>query len=244
MTNKLRAETDVKPKMKAEELAIALGVSFKTIAAAKAKPGFPTPQSGVFDVAAVCEWIVATSITKRSKMWTGANRILGAMKRQTAKKNQPDPKFIQPVPRDITTPTGVQIDSDSDGDGDFGSILAKFRATVDYCAMQCQLAASEKNNEGLISWLRTCGQAVEQLRKAEQSVLDIRMARKSLLPRDGVVFSYCQLASNVRAKLQQLPAKLSHELVNVASAGQVQRILDEEIRIVLESLSGNPFGDE
>lgn len=248
MGRKPTAEKSVKAKMKAEELAMSLGVGFKSIAAARVKPGFPKPSGGLFDVAAVCEWILATASAKRSKMWTGANLLLGKMKRPLLHPASPvvialpEPAAI--LPADDSKPSSVTNAGDSDRDGDFGSILAKFRDTVDYCAMQCKQAAEAKEDDVLRGWLRTCGQAVEQLRKAEQSVLEIRTQRKSLLPRDDVIFAYASLGSNIRAKLMQLPMKLSHELVNVASAGQVQRIIDEELRIVLESLAGNPFGDE
>lgn len=248
MTNKPCTASDIKPKMKAEELAIALGVGYKSIAAARSKPGFPAPDGGLYDVRAVCAWVLASSPSKRSKMWTGASLLAGRLSKP-AKPSKPTKPAVAPIIPTPPSPAEVtailpDLHPDSDKDGDFGSILIKFRATVDYCAMQCQQAAADEDNDGLRGWLRTCGQAVEQLRKAEQSVLDIRTARKALLPRDDVVFAYSRLCGNIRSKLMQLPTKLSHELVNITSAGQVQRILDEELRTILESLAGNPFGDE
>lgn len=253
MANKKPFKPAVKAKMKAEELAIAMGVGYKSIAAARSKPGFPAPVGGIYDVRAVCDWVLSSCPSKRSKMWTGASLLTSRLAKLSGLAKPAKPVVSQPAVAPIIpappSPAEVvailpDLNPDSDKDGDFGSILIKFRATVDYCAMQCQQAAADEDNDGLRGWLRTCGQAVEQLRKAEQSVLDIRTARKALLPRDDVVFAYSRLCGNIRSKLMQLPTKLSHELVNITSAGQVQRIIDEELRTILESLAGNPFGDE
>lgn len=127
-------------------------------------------------------------------------------------------------------------------DEDFGAILNSFRRTVHESVRLCEQALIEDNEALLQSRLRSSGAAMEQLRKAEQSILDIQLARKSSLPVDEVRVAFVAMASAIKAKLLQLPIKLSHELAGTQTAGEAQTILDEEIRMVLNDLSENPFG--
>lgn len=141
-------------------------------------------------------------------------------------------------------PPGITAKAlDETPDEDFGAILDSFRRTVSESVRLCEQASLRGNETLLASRLKTTGVAVEQLRKAEQSILDIQLARKSSLPVDEVRVAFVALASSIRSKLLQLPIKLSHELAGTQSASEAQAILDEEIRMVLNDLSKNPFGD-
>lgn len=202
--------------------------------------------NGLLNVRECCEWIVSNS-TRKSKAWTGASLFLARIgKKQKVLKSD---KKECPSPVSVSDPALPEIsipklpDLENCEDGDFNGILDGFRKTVQYVVKLCEESASDSDEAMLQPRLRTAGSAIEQLRKAEQSVLEIMTARKSLLPAEDVKNAYTMLANNVRLKLLQLPIKLAPELVNISSIGEVQRIIEDEVRTILDNLSSNPFGD-
>jgi len=234
---------EAKDHVTAEELSILLNITNQSIRKAYQDKTFPRKVGNLFNVQEVCDWVLANSKT-RSKMWTGVTRFLGdkkkAEKRQKAERNEVP--VIPHSPAEIIIPELPANLEDCD-DGDFNNILNGFRKTVNYTVRLCEEAAASGDESLLQVRIRTSGQALEQLRKAEQSVLDIQTLRKNLLPAEDVRNGYTRLANNVRSKLLQFPVKLSHELVNIQSVGEVQKILTDEIRMILDSFSRNPFGD-
>ena len=234
---------EAKDHVTTEELSILLNITNQSIRKAYQDKTFPRKVGNLFNVQEVCDWVLANSKT-RSKMWTGVTRFLGdkkkAEKRQKAERNEVP--VIPHSPAEIIIPELPANLEDCD-DGDFNNILNGFRKTVNYTVRLCEEAAASGDESLLQVRIRTSGQALEQLRKAEQSVLDIQTLRKNLLPAEDVRNGYTRLANNVRSKLLQFPVKLAHELVNVSSIGEVQKILTDEIRMILDSFSRNPFGD-
>jgi len=234
---------EAKDHVTTEELSILLNITNQSIRKAYQDKTFPRKVGNLFNVQEVCDWVLANSKT-RSKMWTGVTRFLGdkkkAEKRQKAERNEVP--VIPHSPAEIIIPELPANLEDCD-DGDFNNILNGFRKTVNYTVRLCEEAAAAGDESLLQVRIRTSGQALEQLRKAEQSVLDIQTLRKNLLPAEDVRNGYTRLANNVRSKLLQFPVKLAHELVNVSSIGEVQKILTDEIRMILDSFSRNPFGD-
>jgi hypothetical protein len=234
---------EAKDHVTTEELSVLLNITNQSIRKAYQDKTFPRKVGNLFNVQEVCDWVLANSKT-RSKMWTGVTRFLGekkkAEKRQKAEcKEVP---VIPPSPAEIIIPE-LPANLEECDDGDFNNILNGFRKTVNYTVRLCEEAAASGDESLLQVRIRTSGQALEQLRKAEQSVLDIMTLRKNLLPAEEVRNGYTRLANNVRSKLLQFPVKLAHELVNVSSIGEVQKILTDEIRMILDSFSRNPFGD-
>jgi hypothetical protein len=234
---------EAKDHVTTEELSVLLNITNQSIRKAYQDKTFPRKVGNLFNVQEVCDWVLANSKT-RSKMWTGVTRFLGdkkkAEKRQKAERNEVP--VIPHSPAEIIIPELPANLEDCD-DGDFNNILNGFRKTVNYTVRLCEEAAASGDESLLQVRIRTSGQALEQLRKAEQSVLDIQTLRKNLLPAEDVRNGYTRLANNVRSKLLQFPVKLSHELVNIQSVGEVQKILTDEIRMILDSFSRNPFGD-
>jgi len=242
-----RKDIESKERVTTEDLSILLGVPNALIRKCYQDKAFPRKVDKLFKVQEVCDWVLQNA-QKRSKMWVGVNRYLGNKNKSERKAKTEFAALPLPVPAESPVVPEVIIPelpvnlSECD-DSDFNNILNGFRRTVNYSVRLCEEAASDGNEQMLQARLRTSGQALEQLRKAEQSVLDIQTLRKTLLPAEDVKNGYTRLANNVRSKLLQFPVKLAHELVNVSSIGEVQKILTDEIRMILDSFSRNPFGD-
>lgn len=237
---------EAKDYVTTEELSILLNITNQSIRKAYQNKTFPRKVGNLFNVKEVCDWVLSNS-KNRSKMWTGVTRFLGE-KKKAEKKHQTEAKPVPVVTATIPSPAEIIIPElpanlEECDDGDFNNILNGFRKTVNYTVRLCEEAAAAGDESLLQVRIRTSGQALEQLRKAEQSVLDIQTLRKNLLPAEDVRNGYTRLANNVRSKLLQFPVKLAHELVNVSSIGEVQKILTDEIRVILDSFSRNPFGD-
>lgn len=240
---KVSKQIEAKDHVTTEELSVLLNITNQSIRKAYQNKTFPRKVGNLFNVQEVCDWVLANSKT-RSKMWTGVTRFL-AEKEKAEKRQKAECKEVPvnpPSPAEIIIPE-IHANLEDCDDGDFNNILNGFRKTVNYTVRLCEEAAAAGDESLLQVRIRTSGQALEQLRKAEQSVLDIQTLRKNLLPAEDVRNGYSRLANNVRSKLLQFPVKLAHELVNVSSIGEVQKILTDEIRMILDSFSRNPFGD-
>jgi hypothetical protein len=240
---KVSKQIEAKDHVTTEELSVLLNITNQSIRKAYQDKTFPRKVGNLFNVQEVCDWVLATS-KRRSKMWTGVTRFL-AEKKKAEKRQKAECKEVPVIPpssAEIIIPE-IPANLEDCDDGDFNNILNGFRKTVNYTVRLCEEAAAAGDESLLQVRIRTSGQALEQLRKAEQSVLDIQTLRKNLLPAEEVRNGYTRLANNVRSKLLQFPVKLAHELVNVSSIGEVQKILTDEIRMILDSFSRNPFGD-
>jgi len=234
-----------------KELADALSVHSSSIRKLYSRDGFPKSKGSKHNAVKVCEWILDNT-SKRSKLWLGANLFLGGQDEKkslsTGKKtSKPTKKTAkeaknEPLPEILKNEKTIKTESlEAIKEEDFESILDSFRRTVYESVKLCEEASASGDEKLLQARLKTSGQAVEQLRKAEQSILDIQLARKSSLPADDVRVAFVSLASTIKSKLLQLPMKLSHELAGTQTAGEAQEILDEEIRLILNDLSTNPF---
>lgn len=240
---KVSKQIEAKDHVTTEELSVLLNITNQSIRKAYQDKTFPRKVGNLFNVQEVCDWVLANSKT-RSKMWTGVTRFLGE-KKKAEKRQKAGCKEVTVIPPSTTEIIIPELPANLEecDDGDFNNILNGFRKTVNYTVRLCEEAAASGDESLLQVRIRTSGQALEQLRKAEQSVLDIQTLRKNLLPAEDVRNGYSRLANNVRSKLLQFPVKLAHELVNVSSIGEVQKILTDEIRMILDSFSRNPFGD-
>ena len=243
-----KKEIEKKDRVSSKELAFLLNVTDNLLRQCYLDKTFPRKVDRLFSVQEVCDWVLNNS-KKRSKMWVGVSRYLGQKRKSEQKDSKSKTEAAEsskpiklPVVQEVIIPEIPENLSEIDDD-DFNKILNSFRRTVNYSVRLCEEAASDGNETMLQARLRTSGQALEQLRKAEQSVLEIQTTRKTLLPAEDVRNGYTRLANNVRSKLLQFPVKLAHELVNVSSIGEVQKILTDEIRMILDSFSRNPFGD-
>ena len=241
--------------MSASEMAAVLGITQKTLTNHRQQNGLPMASPGKYDVEEVCRWVMTRP--KRGKMWECASRWLsenadGAKKpkRQNQKlkkrseqkqaKAQPPPETAE-LPK-TEPPDGEQADAETALL--FSPILDKFRKAVDYLADSFNEAVQNGDYGAAAVIMKSWVPAFDNLRKAEESVLELGKARGTLLPKEDVQAAFVALATNLKNRLMVLPGKLSHELVNQRSANKIMEVLDAEIRECLESVGRDPFGSD
>jgi hypothetical protein len=233
----------------ASEMAAVLGITQKTLTNHRQQNGLPMASPGKYDVEEVCRWVMTRP--KRGKMWECASRWLasnadGAKKPKPKTKKQPDPKPEEPpkpVEQELPKtepPKGEQADAEASLL--FSPILDKFRRAVDYLADSFNEAVQQGDYGTAAVIMKSWVPAFDNLRKAEESVLELGKARGALLPKEDVQAAFVALATNLKNRLMVLPGKLSHELVNQRSANKIMEVLDAEIRECLESVGRDPFG--
>ena len=206
---------------------------------------------GKYDVEEVCRWVM--SRPNRGKMWEHASQWLSenadkpkAKTKKAAKPKAATKKAEQPPPADELPKTEPPADELADAETNllFSPILDKFRKAVDYLADSFNEAVQSGDYGAAAVIMKSWVPAFDNLRKAEESVLELGKARGTLLPKEDVQAAFVALATNLKNRLMVLPGKLSHELVNQRSANKVMEVLDAEIRECLESIGRDPFGSE
>ena len=228
----------------ASEMAAVLGISQKTLTNHRQRSGLPMKSPGKYDVEEVCRWVM--SRPNRGKMWEHASQWLSenadkpkAKTKKPAKKKEPP--SADELPK--TEPPSAEL-ADAETNLLFSPILDKFRKAVDYLADSFNEAVQSGDYGAAAVIMKSWVPAFDNLRKAEESVLELGKARGTLLPKEDVQAAFVALATNLKNRLMVLPGKLSHELVNQRSANKVMEVLDAEIRECLESIGRDPFGSE
>lgn len=237
-------------KQKAESLATiaaCIGCSRQSIDQLKNRhrADFPARHGHGYYIGEVVEFLVSHApadkgVHRAAASWrlanppeeTKARKSKGKTAKQTADREAPMAEVMElPPPSEIL----------ADGEGSFGDILRQFRAAISEMASFYRQAVLDQDNPSAAFFLGQWNKTFDTLRRAETSVLDIEKQRGSLLSRDEVVSLVVAMVANVRGKLLALPQRLAHELSG-CTPGQVSKVLDEEIRDALESLSEDPFG--
>ena len=231
----------------ASEMAGILGISVNTFNVHK-RNGLPSVARGMYDVEAVCRW--AMSQPRRGKMWEAASLYLAAITKGGGRprKAQPVDKAADGVKNRLAVvelpktrpPEGGQAEGERKLQ--FSVILDKFRRSVDYLADRFNDARLAGDYVAAAEILKTWGPAFDNLRKAEESIIELCREREMLLPRDDVRAAFAALTANLRTRFMSLPGKLSRELVNQKSANGIMSKLDAEIRGALEAVARDPFG--
>lgn len=232
-------------------MAAVLGITQNTLNNHRKRNGLPMSSPGKYDVEEVCRWVMTRP--KRGKMWECASRWLsenadGAKRQRPKAKKRPGPKQEeQPKPPEqelprTEPPDGAQADAEASLL--FSPILDKFRRAVDYLADSFNEAVQQGDYGTAAVIMKSWVPAFDNLRKAEESVLELGKARGALLPKEDVQAAFVALATNLKNRLMVLPGKLSHELVNQRSANKIMEVLDAEIRECLESVGRDPFGSD
>lgn len=232
-------------------MAAVLGITQKTLTNHRQQNGLPMASPGKYDVEEVCRWVMTRP--KRGKMWECASRWL-AENADGAKRQRPKTKKrSEPKPEEPPKPPGQELPKTEPPDGAqadaeasllFSPILDKFRRAVDYLADSFNEAVQQGDYGTAAVIMKSWVPAFDNLRKAEESVLELGKARGALLPKEDVQAAFVALATNLKNRLMVLPGKLSHELVNQRSANKIMEVLDAEIRECLESVGRDPFGSD
>jgi hypothetical protein len=232
-------------------MAAVLGITQNTLNNHRKRNGLPMSSPGKYDVEEVCRWVMTRP--KRGKMWERASRWLSenadggkkpkprTKKRSGAKPEEPPKPPDAELPK-TEPPKGEQADAEATLL--FSPILDKFRRAVDYLADSFNEAVQQGDYGTAAVIMKSWVPAFDNLRKAEESVLELGKARGALLPKEDVQAAFVALATNLKNRLMVLPGKLSHELVNQRSANKIMEVLDAEIRECLESVGRDPFGSD
>jgi len=235
-------------KKKAESLATiaaSIGCSRQSIDQLKNKhrADFPARHGHGYYIGEVVEFLVSHApadkgVHRAAASWRLANPPdeTKARRRKAAEKPaEEDPPKAEPME---LPPASEAL---TDDDGTFGDLLRQFRAAIAETANFYRQAILDQDSASAAFFLGQWNKTFDTLRRAEASVLDIEKQRGSLLSRDEAVSLVVAMVANVRGKLLALPQRLAHELSG-CTPGQVSKVLDEEIRDALESLSEDPFG--
>ena len=231
----------------ASEMAAILGISVNTFNVHK-RNGLPSVARGMYDAEAVCRW--AMSQPRRGKMWESASFYLSAITRgggrprkaqavDKAADGGKNPLAVVELPK-TRPPDGGQAEGERKLQ--FSVILDKFRKSVDYLADRFNDARLAGDYVAAAEILKTWGPTFDNLRKAEESIIELCRERETLLPRDDVREAFVALTANIRTRFMSLPGKLSRGLVNQKSANGIMAKLDTEIRGALEAVARDPFG--
>ena len=235
----------------ASEMAAVLGITQKTLTNHRQQNGLPMASPGKYDVEEVCRWVMTRP--KRGKMWECASRWLSENADEAKKPKQKPKKRSDPKQEEPPKPAGTELPKTEPPDGAqadaeasllFSPILDKFRRAVDYLADSFNEAVQQGDYGTAAVIMKSWVPAFDNLRKAEESVLELGKARGALLPKEDVQAAFVALATNLKNRLMVLPGKLSHELVNQRSANKIMEVLDAEIRECLESVGRDPFGSD
>ena len=237
--------------MSASEMAAVLGITQNTLNNHRKRNGLPMASPGKYDVEEVCRWVMTRP--KRGKMWECASRWL-AENADGAKRQRPKTKKrSEPKPEEPPKPPDAELPKTEPPKGEqaeaeasllFSPILDKFRRAVDYLADSFNEAVQQGDYGTAAVIMKSWVPAFDNLRKAEESVLELGKERGALLPKEDVQAAFVALATNLKNRLMVLPGKLSHELVNQRSANKIMEVLDAEIRECLESVGRDPFGSD
>lgn len=230
-------------------MAKALGCQRQNFDYMRKKAGFPSPnEDGLYDMVKVCKFLVS-HCEKRSVLFPKAAEWLA---RNDNEKNADASNSEKPSAsakkddgnNDFPTQAKIAVEiKPSDAGTLFLEQLTMFRQAVADCALAYNMAVRNGDAAQMGYLLKNWGAAFEQLRKAEESVIDIEKARGALIPADDARAAFTALCGNIRTNLLLLPSKLSHELLNQSSPKDVQSILEDEMRSILENLARNPFED-
>lgn len=235
----------------ASEMAAVLGITQNTLNNHRKRNGLPMASPGKYDVEEVCRWVMTRP--KRGKMWECASRWLSENADGTKKQRPKTKKRPAPKPEEPPKPSGQELpktepprgeQADAEASLLFSPILDKFRRAVDYLADSFNEAVQQGDYGTAAVIMKSWVPAFDNLRKAEESVLELGKARGALLPKEDVQAAFVALATNLKNRLMVLPGKLSHELVNQRSANKIMEVLDAEIRECLESVGRDPFGSD
>ena len=227
-----------------------LGISVNTFNRHR-QNGLPYREAGKYDVRQVCEWVLKQP--KRGKMWEHAMAWLSAngeqhdekpkLKKSAPRKPEPkSPKKDKPQEDKPEELKHAERPAKIDDGLLFSPILDKFREAVDYLADSFNEAVKKGDFQMAAVIMKSWGPAFDNLRKAEESVLELGKQRGTMLPKEDVQAAFVAMAANLRNRLMVLPGKLSHELLNQSSSNKIMEVLDAEIRECLDAIGRNPFG--
>lgn len=257
-------EKKLKKYLTYNDLAVLMDVNVRSLYNATRREGFPQKRKdGKYDVVSVCKYFIS-NLGKSSTLKDAAQRILARYEREgkvekdtvhiQSTPNEPDVVVVPPPanePDIIATdmpgfvPENPGFDNlPSETRELFGPIVSKFRMAVAYLGDEFWRSVTSQEFEYATLVMKQWGIALEQLRKAEDSVLDIGLKRGDMLPKDEVVQAFVAMASNVKTKLNIVASKLAHELVTETSAKKIKEVMLDEFTEILDNLSRNPFGVE
>ncbi len=198
-----------------KQLAEQLGISTGQVTRWKKEEGCPTDGQR-YELVAVCKWILATK-RPQSKVRTLAKKILAdqGAAAPPAREKREKPSVV-----------GLQ------------AALERLRA-AEVKAHDKWEAAFDRDDPDAGNYFRSWNSGLELLRKSEASLLEVLKERRELLPASEVKAWMAKQIEQAKGRLLEIPPKIA-PTVEGMTWGQVQQILDEEIREALKYVADDP----
>lgn len=256
-------EKKLKKYLTYNDLAVLMDVNVRSLYNATRREGFPQKRKdGKYDVLAVCKYFIS-NLGKSSTLKEAAQRILARYEKE-GKNTKDTVHVVSTQGESHSLPVGIPSETEEKEPEApvpiaenpelsnlpdetlelFGPIVNKFRMAVAYLGDEFWRSVTNQEFEYATLVMKQWGVALEQLRKAEDSVLDIGLKRGDMLPKDDVIQAFVAMASNVKTKLNIVASKLAHELASETSAKKIKEVMLDEFTEILDNLSRNPFGIE
>lgn len=211
-------------------------------------PGFPALQRGKrYDVKEVLEFYAA-NLPHTYKVWREARRSLAkwdapaVSESRDAPPAQPEQPQRQPEEQPMDQP---QKPPEQQGQQapDFEAQLEQLRWACVRAFERWQTLDGKQDSDpvAVSHALKSYTTTQETLRRAEMDNVELQKKRGEVLLAADVQEAVSRLVGNTLQKLTQLPQLLAPQLKGLASQARIKKILEDEIRKVVNGLQERPF---
>lgn len=206
-------------------------------------PGFPVLQRGKrYDVKEVLEFYAA-NLPHTYKVWREARRSLAKWDAPPVQPEQSQKQPEKPEQQPERQPEQQPEQPQEQHAPDFEAQLEQLRWACVRAFERWQTLDGEQDSDpvAVSHALKSYTTTQETLRRAEMDNVELQKKRGEVLLTADVQAAVSRLIGNTLQKLTQLPQLLAPQLKGLASQARIKKILEDEIRKVVNGLQERPF---